>query len=271
MRTVAPSGGVGVLPLRTTLSQAGSNLRGSGSPQSGAGSSNRDVDKAVWALASPTLAETFLVSLVGIVDMIQVGRLGAAALRGAGDTRTPMVVNLAANLVNVVFNAILIWGLFGFPKWGVFGAGVATTLSRLISAVWFLVIAVRGNKRVRLDFREKYKPNAEILRKTYSIGIPASVEQILLRSAHVLFARVVSSMGTVVFASHQVAISLMQLTFMPGQAFSVAATTLVSRHLGAGSPHEAERHGLEDRGALRRGHVPSVPGGRPVLRPSLYR
>ncbi len=312
------------------------------------GLSKNEVRKVVWLLAAPTLAEMFLVSLTGMADMIQVGRLGAAAitsvgltnqpmmllqsifqalnvgttalvarfigmgkskeasdtlkqtfyvtillglitslfagafgslilkfmgaepdviavgtpyfqvvgygfifnaiamaiasaLRGAGDTRTPMTVNLVANLVNICFNAILIWGLFGFPRWGVFGAGVATTFSRFVAAVWFLIIAVKGEKSLRLDLKERYKPDLQILSRIYQIGLPAALEQLVLRTGQVMFAKVVSSLGTVTFAAHQVAMNILSLTFMPGQAFATSATTLVGQYLGAERPDDAER------------------------------
>ncbi len=310
--------------------------------------SQAEARKVVWQLAAPTLAEMFLVSLVGMADMIQVGRLGpaaitsvgltnqpimllqsvfmalnvgttalvarfigmeknkeasdtlkqtfyitillglivslfagstgslilkfmgaepdviaigtpyfrvvgfgfifnaiamaiASALRGSGDTRTPMAVNLVANLVNITFNAILIWGLFGFPRWGVFGAGVATTFSRFVAAVWFLVVAVKGDKRLHLDLRERYKPDMQIIRRIYQIGLPAAMEQLVLRSGQVMFAKVVSALGTVTFAAHQVAMNILSLTFMPGQAFATSATTLVGQYLGAERPDDAER------------------------------
>lgn len=310
--------------------------------------SQPETRRVVWQLAAPTLTEMVLVSLVGMADMIQVGRLGAAAitsvgltnqpmmllqsifqalnvgttalvarfigmgkpeeasntlkqtfyvtillglivslfagtfgsvilefmgaepdviavgtpyfqvvgfgfifnaiamaiasgLRGAGDTRTPMTVNLVANLVNVTFNAILIWGLFGFPRWGVMGAGVATTFSRFVAAIWFLIIAVKGDKRLKLNLKEKYRPDSEILRRIYQIGFPAALEQLVLRSGQVMFAKVVSALGTVTFASHQVAMNILSLTFMPGQAFATSATTLVGQYLGAERPDDAER------------------------------
>ena len=310
--------------------------------------SKTETRKVVWLLAAPTLAEMFLVSLTGMADMIQVGRIGpaaitsvgltnqpmmllqsifqalnvgttalvarfigmgrgddasralkqtfyvtillgiltslfagvfasnilafmgaepdvikvgtpyfqvvgygfifnaiamaiASALRGAGDTRTPMTVNLVANVINIVFNAILIWGLFGFPRWGVFGAGVATTFSRFCAAVWFLIIAVRGEKTLKLDFKERYRPDMQILGRIYQIGLPAALEQLVLRSGQVMFAKVVSSLGTVTFAAHQVAMNILSLTFMPGQAFATAATTLVGQYLGAERPDDAER------------------------------
>jgi putative MATE family efflux protein len=171
----------------------------------------------------------------------------ASALRGAGDTRTPMTVNLAANAINITFNYILIWGKFGFPRWGVFGAGVATTFSRAVAAVWFLIIALRGEKSIRLDFSEGYKPDFGILKRIFSIGFPAALEQGVLRTGQILFAKVVSSLGTVTFAAHQTSMNILSLTFMPGLAFSTGCTTLVGQYLGAKRPEDAERCALTSR------------------------
>lgn len=165
----------------------------------------------------------------------------ASALRGAGDTKTPMTINLWANLINVLFNWILIWGKFGFPRWGVFGAGVATTFSRAVASVWFLAVAIRGDRRVRLDLSERYRPDFDIMKRIYNIGFPAAMEQLVLRGGQVMFAKVVSSLGTITFAAHQVAMNILSLTFMPGQAFSTGCTTLVGQYLGAGRPQDAER------------------------------
>ena len=165
----------------------------------------------------------------------------ASALRGAGDTRTPMTVNMVANVINVVFNWILIWGKFGLPKWGVFGAGVATTFSRSVAAVWFLIVALKGDRAIRLDFSEKYRPIWGLLRRICNVGLPAAGEQLILRTGQVMFAKVVSSLGTVTFAAHQVSMNILSLTFMPGMAFATGCTTLVGQNLGAKRPQDAER------------------------------
>lgn len=165
----------------------------------------------------------------------------ASVLRGVGDTVTPMTVNLWANGINVAGNWMLIWGKFGLPKWGVFGAGVATTFSRAVAAIWFLAIILKGEKAVRLDFSNGYRFDGGILKRVYNVGFSAAIEQLVLRTGQVMFAKVISSLGTVVFAAHQVGTNILSLTFMPGLAFSMAATTLVGQYLGAEKPDDAER------------------------------
>lgn len=170
-----------------------------------------------------------------------------ASLRGAGDTKSSMKINTIANICNLIGNYILINGVLGFPKWGVFGAGVATTLSRFIAFILFFRILTSGSKRIKLAFFEKYTLDWPLLKRAFRVGIPAAIEQLVLRFGMVVFTMVVSGLGTVVFASHQIGMSIMSLSFMPGMAFAVAATTLVGQCLGAEKPDEAERSARETR------------------------
>ena len=145
----------------------------------------------------------------------------SAALRGAGDTKTPMNVNIKANSFNVVGNALLIYGLLGFPKLGVTGAGISTCLSHVIASILLLKC---------------------LFKNLIKIGVPASLEQVAFRVGILLFVKMVSSLGTVAFATHQICLNILGLSFTPGQAFGIAASTLVGKSLGADEPNEAEEY-----------------------------
>ncbi len=75
-----------------------------------------------------------------------------AVLRGSGDTKTPMNINLKVNFLNVIGNAVLIYGLFGFPRLGVTGAGISTTLSQVIATI----ILIRYILKKRNHYRNKF-------------------------------------------------------------------------------------------------------------------
>jgi putative MATE family efflux protein len=79
------------------------------------------------------------------------------------------------------------------------------------------------------------------------IGIPASLEQIILRVGLLLFVKIVASLGTVVYAAHQIAINILGLSFQPGQAFGIATSSLIGRSLGAGEFSKAEAYAKETR------------------------
>ncbi|MGE5542080.1 MAG: MATE family efflux transporter [Bacillota bacterium] len=169
----------------------------------------------------------------------------SASLRGAGDTRTPMKANMVANLFNVVGNWILINGHLGFPRLEVVGAAIPTFLARVLSLAIVVWTVFGGGAAMALSLRDSFRPNPPLIRRILRIGLPAAGEQLVLRGGNLAFARIVSSLGTTVYAAHQVALSVEGLLFHPGQAFQAASTTLVGQGLGAGDPRLAERSGWQ--------------------------
>lgn len=171
----------------------------------------------------------------------------SAALRGAGDTRTPMAINIVANVANVIGNYLLIYGKLGLPALGVAGAAVATDVARLLSCLMAVYVFYSGRSILRFSLKDSYRPNFELLGRVLRIGFPAAVEQFVLRGGQLVYVRIVASFGTEVFAAHQIGMNILSLSFMPGQAFAVAATTLVGQGLGAKKPSLAEASALETR------------------------
>ncbi len=158
----------------------------------------------------------------------------AASLRGAGDMITPMISNLAANAVNLFGNWVLINGKLGFPRLEVAGAALATSFSRLVAfAITFDAVYRRRNKFISISFHDSYKFEPELVRNVLDIGVPAAIEQLVMRSGALLFARMIAGFGTLMFAAHQIAMNLESLTLVPVMAFQMATTTLVGQSLGA--------------------------------------
>lgn len=169
----------------------------------------------------------------------------AAALRGAGDTKTPMKVNALCNILNIIGNYLLIYGKFGFPRMGVAGAALSTSISRAIALVLILRVVTGGRFVLHLTGPARF--DFPLIRRIVNIGVPAAVEQLILRGGQLVYLRVVAGFGTAVVAAHQIGMNTLSLSFTPGQAFAVAATTLVGQGLGAGRPDLAEKGALETR------------------------
>ncbi|NLK07953.1 MAG: MATE family efflux transporter [Firmicutes bacterium] len=168
----------------------------------------------------------------------------SSVLRGAGDTRIPMIVNLTANLVNVTGNYLLIYGHFGFPRLGIAGAALATAFSRVVACIIFLYVLFAKKSVIGIGLKGGYRPDRNLLGRVFNIGLPAAIEQFIFRGGQLIFVRMVSGFGTSVFAAHQIGVNILSLSFMPGQAFGIAATTLVGQGLGANRPQLAERSAL---------------------------
>lgn len=165
-----------------------------------------------------------------------------ASLRGAGDTKTPMKINILVNLLNVFGNLVLIYGLLGFPTLGITGAGISTALSQVIATVLCLRYIFKKDSTIYINLKKRFKVNKDIIFNLVKIGVPASLEQIALRLGLLLFIRIVASLGTVAYATHQIAINILSLSFTPGQAFGIAASTLTGKSLGADDPALAEKY-----------------------------
>lgn len=170
-----------------------------------------------------------------------------AALRGVGETKTSMKINIIANFFNVIGNAVLIYGLFIFPKLGVTGAGISTAISHVFASIMLVAYVLKKDSAISVNLKNKFKFNKRIIKNLIRIGLPASLESLVLRSALLIFVRIVAGLGTVVYASHQIALNILSLSFKPGQAFGIAASSLVGMSLGENKPKKAEQYAREAR------------------------
>lgn len=154
-------------------------------------------------------------------------------LEGLGNTKVAMIITLVANIVNIVLNYLLIYGKFGFPYWGVVGAGVATLISRILMAVGFFVY-VRTNdswwnylKDITIDLFQARK-----VWTVARVGMPIGGHMLLECTAFALSAIMVGWLGAVPLAGNQIAQNISHLTFMLVVGIGSATTIRVSHRLG---------------------------------------
>lgn len=201
---------------------------------------------------------------LSIVLMLVAG----AALRGAGDTRTPMLVTGFINVINALLALELVFGgakaheilsswlswlvslvvpgarieVPGFdwiPAMGVAGSAWATVIARTIGALILLAVFFLPRSNLKLWGKGGWLPDFDIVRRILKIGIPSAVEQLLMSIGIMVYSFIVIGMGEAVFATSRLALNVIFLSQMPGFGFSVAATTLVGQSLGANQPRRA--------------------------------
>ena len=165
-----------------------------------------------------------------------------AALRAAGDTRTPLWIGALANGVNVFLNWVLIFGHLGAPALGVAGAAIASSLSMLFQLVLFAGLWTSRRLRLR-PAGAGWAPDPQLLRRLLYIGYPAVVEGALYHVGLLLFQRMMAVYGTAAIAAYNVGAQILALSYLPGVGFSTAASTLVGQHLGDRSPERAASSG----------------------------
>jgi putative MATE family efflux protein len=168
-------------------------------------------------------------------------KVGAGVLRGAGDTRTPMFVAVVANTINAIGDYVLIFGLMGFPELGVRGAAIATLVANLAGGILTLVALFQKRSRLSIGIGDLLRLDMITIKTLVNLSIPAAVEETLMSTARILSSFMITSLGTVAFAAHQVTIAAESLSFMPGSGFSTASGVLVGQNLGAGRADRARR------------------------------
>jgi len=158
-----------------------------------------------------------------------------AALRGVGDTKIPMKVNLVSNLVNVLFNFLLIFGHLGLPRLEIRGAAIASVIGMATGMVLSIVAVVHHEgSYLRISRRDNWRPDLKILGAIARVGGNAMVEQASMRFGFFIYSRIMYSLGVSLFAAHNIAIQFLSLTFNFADGLSVAATSLVGQNLGRG-------------------------------------
>lgn len=155
-----------------------------------------------------------------------------AAQRGVGNTRVTMVVNIAANIVNVTFHFLLIEGRFFFPRMGVAGAGTALALSAAAGAALAVTSLLKKGEYLRISRRDNWKLDPGIMNLIVKIGGNSVFEQICLRIGFLIYSRVIAELGTEAYAAHQIASQMMNISFTFADGLAVATTSLVGQYLG---------------------------------------
>jgi len=185
----------------------------------------------------------YLQAVMATLPLMAIALLGSGSLRGSGDTRTPMLITAMMNVANIIVAYLLIFGLFGLPTLGVVGAAWGVVAARLAGTI--LVLRALAGRRSSIGgcLKGSWLPHLELIRRISTIGVPAAVESGSIQLGMIAFSVMVISLGTAAFAAQQIVFNAANLSMMPGLAFSVAATTLVGQHLGAGDPEAAQRSG----------------------------
>jgi len=160
--------------------------------------------------------------------------------RGIGDTRTPLYVTLFANSVNAFLDYGLIFGEFGFPAWGVQGAGAATAVSSWLGAFVLFVLFRRRALDAKFD-TGAVAPNRHAMTRFLRTGAPIGGQWCISMTAFACFTTVVARMGDASMAASQAFVMLLSLSFMQAVGISVAASTLVGRYVGARDAEAASR------------------------------
>ena len=164
---------------------------------------------------------------------------GNSILRAQGKTKTTLTISIFANLLNVAGNALLIYGF----NMGVLGAALATLFSRIATAFFSTALVTRKNGNgVYIESLFKYKPNAAIIKRICSIGIPSGLENSFFQLGRLIVSSLISTFGTASIAANSVAATISNFHFSTGNAFGSGMATIIGILIGAGEQEEAKKN-----------------------------
>ncbi|MHB1001657.1 MAG: MATE family efflux transporter [Armatimonadota bacterium] len=165
----------------------------------------------------------------------------SGVFRGLGDVKTPLNIMIVITVISLVGDYLLIFGIGPFPRMGVVGAGIATVASRIAATLLYLYYIPKSHLRNALH--GSWCPHWDWFRRIMNIASPAAVQGLLRTGASMLFFSILglTPEGMVGIAALTIGLRTEALAFMPGFAFSIAATSMVGQNLGASQPDRAEK------------------------------
>jgi len=169
--------------------------------------------------------------IVGLALMFAVpSHILSVIFQSSGNTKLPFLVSVVGNTVNIIFDYLLIFGKFGFPELGLAGAAIATSMCRITECILMTFFLLKGN--LRPTFSDVFHLDRQLLIRIWRMAFPAHIEALCFHGGFIIFSSLISWLGTVAMAAHQIAMSIEALAFMPGEGFGVAAATHVGQSIG---------------------------------------
>lgn len=208
----------------------------------------RDVTGVLRALGTDPVIVPYARDFLSAVTLGAPQTCALAALiqhrQAIGDSRTPMVVGIAGNIFNGLFAWGLIYGHFGLPALGVRGGGWATATTETLELALMLALLVRSERRAReaagRDAVNRMVTFGKAARDVAELGVPTGLQFGAEMLAFTAFTAVLGGIGQHEIAAHQIALSVIRVSFLPGAAVAEAASVMVGRALGKRDLAEAD-------------------------------
>ena len=192
-----------------------------------------------WMQTPPevlSLAIVYLRVYFAGMTAVMVYNFGSSILRAVGDTKRPLYFLTIAGVVNVVLNLVFVIVF----HWGVFGVGLATTISQIISALLVLRCLMREQGGIRLDLKCLGIHTGKLM-QIMQIGLPAGFQGMLFSLSNVVIQSSVNSFGATIVAGNSAAANIEGFVYVGMNAFYQAAISFMGQNVGAGKYHRVNK------------------------------
>ena len=193
---------------------------------------NTQILRLVFGSVEPAVlsaAETYFRFTAASFPFLGLYQIGAAFYRAGGNSRFPMRVSVISNVMNIIGNAIFIFG-FG---WGVAGAAFSTLLSRILAAI-ILFVFLRKPKQVIVMRDYRIQPDFDMIARILAIGIPSGIENSMFQFGKLAIQSSVSTLGTTAIAAQAMAIIFENINGIGGLAVGIGLMTMVGHSVPGG-------------------------------------